>query len=100
MARLCCFVVAALLIGLVQFVARGEQNPSRVEYRILATSKTATMEKELNEDADAGFRYQAVMGGDTAIGGKEVVTVLSRIEGAQARYQYKLLATSKTSTRR
>jgi hypothetical protein len=69
-----------------------------VDYRVLATNKTSTMEKELNEAAEAGFRYQAVMGGDTAIGGSEVVVVVSRMAEAKGRFSYKLLATSKTST--
>jgi hypothetical protein len=69
-----------------------------VDYRVLATNKTSTMEKELNEAAEAGFRYQAVMGGDTAIGGSEVVVVVSRVAEAKGRFSYKLLATSKTST--
>jgi hypothetical protein len=69
-----------------------------VDYRVLATTKTSTMEKELNEAAEQGFRYSAVMGGDTAIGGSEVVAVVARIGEARGRFSYKLLATSKTST--
>jgi hypothetical protein len=68
------------------------------ELRVLATSKTSTMEKELNEAAEAGFRFVAVMGGDTAFGGSEVVVVMSRTPSEKVRSQYKLLATGKTST--
>ena len=67
------------------------------EYRVLATAKTSTMEKELNDGAEAGFRFQAVMGGDTA-GGSEVVVVMARRADVKAQVAYKLLATSKTST--
>ena len=68
-----------------------------VEYRVLATSRTSTMEKEMNQAADSGFRFQVVTGGETAVGGKETVAVMSR--GAEGgRYRYKLLATSRTST--
>ena len=56
------------------------------------------MEKELNQAAEAGFRFQAVMGGDTAIGGSEVVVVMARGGEGSGRYAYKLLATSRTST--
>ena len=56
------------------------------------------MEKELNEAADAGFRFQAVMAGETAFGGSEVVVVVSRAATTRGRYAYKLLATRKTST--
>lgn len=103
-------------------------------YKVLATSKTSTMQKEMQEAGDAGFRFVAVMGGETAIGGKEVVvtstlqkemqeaadagffvvgqTVFESMFGgketaaiaekagsaAGERYEYKLVATSKTST--
>ena len=69
-----------------------------IEYRVIATNKTSTMEKELNEAAEAGFRFEAVMGGETAFGGNEVVVVTSRNANARGTYAYKLLATSKTST--
>ena len=69
-----------------------------IQVRVLASSKTSTMEKELNEAAEAGFRLSAVMGGETAGGGKEVVAVVSRKGAAEGRFAYKLLATSKTST--
>jgi len=32
------------------------QPAEKVEYRVIATSKTSTMEKELNEAAEAGRR--------------------------------------------
>lgn len=71
-----------------------------VEYKLVATTKTSTAQKEMNEAADAGFRFNGVMGGATAFGGDEVVAVMSRPAGEKAvgKYQYKLLATSKTST--
>jgi hypothetical protein len=69
-----------------------------IDYRVLATNKTSTMEKELNEAAEAGFRFQQVMGGESAIGGKEVVVVMSRAGAERGRFAYRLLATSKTST--
>lgn len=68
----------------------------QIEYRVLATTKTSTMEKELNAAAEAGFRFRAVMGGDTAAGGSEVVVVMAA--SGKGRYSYKLLATAKTST--
>jgi hypothetical protein len=68
------------------------------QYRVLATSKTSTMQKEMQDAAAAGFRYSATMGGNTAFGGSEVVVVMTRGPGASPRYDYRLLATSKTST--
>jgi hypothetical protein len=69
-----------------------------VSYRLLATTKTSTMQKEMNEAADAGYRFGGVMGGDTAFGGSEVVTIMVRMPEAAPKYAYRLLATSKTST--
>jgi hypothetical protein len=68
------------------------------DYRVLATNKTSTMQKEMDEAAEAGFRFGAVMGGDTSFGGSEVVIIMTKPAGANARYEYRLLATNKTST--
>ncbi|MBZ5675451.1 MAG: hypothetical protein LAP61_14520 [Acidobacteriia bacterium] len=71
-----------------------------LEYRILATSKTSTMDKEINEAAADGYRFAKAMGGKTANGGQEVVVAMVKEAGAAGRsgFRYKLLATSKTST--
>ncbi len=70
-----------------------------IDYHVIATSKTSTMEKELNEAAEKGFQFTAVMGGETAFGGNEVVVVMSRASETKAsRFGYRLLATSKTAT--
>lgn len=87
-------IVGALLYGNVALA----QSTAAPEFRVLATTKTSTMEKELNESGDAGFRFRSVMGGETAGGGKESVTVVSRQPGTKSQYQYRLLATSRTST--
>jgi hypothetical protein len=94
---LICFAAAGT-------VAVGAQAPvdqggtAGVEYRVLATSRTSTMEEELNQAAEAGFRFDTVMGGDTAFGGSEVVVVMSRSGEIRGRFAYRLLATSRTST--
>jgi len=67
-------------------------------YKIFATSKTSTMQKEMQEAGDAGYRFVAVMGGETAIGGKEVVVLVEKSSDDKNTYSYRLLATSKTST--
>jgi hypothetical protein len=67
------------------------------DVRVLATAKTSTMENEMNAAAEAGFRFAAVMGGDTAFGGSEVVVVMTQTSD-RSRLQYRLLATGKTST--
>lgn len=77
----------------------GQRDP-RLEYRLLATNKTSTMQKEMNQAADAGFRFGGVMGGETAFGGSEVVVVMHRdpANEQRERFQYRLFATNKTST--
>jgi len=97
-----CFSVVLLTTTLgICPPARGQENATpRKEYRLLATSKTSTAQKEMNEAADAGFRFDGIMGGETSFGGSEVVVIMGRSvppEG-KARYAYLLLATSKTST--
>ena len=93
-------VRAAVTVGLIAGISgiAGAQPAVGYEYRVLATNKTSTMEKELNQAAETGFRFQAVMGGDTANGGSEVIVVMVRASNVKAQVAYKLLATSKTST--
>jgi hypothetical protein len=83
-------------LSLVFAAAAFAQEAAPVEYRVLATNKTSTMEKELSQAASDGFKFTAVMGGETAFGGSEVVVIMTRLP--KARYEYRLLATSKTST--
>ena len=67
-------------------------------YRVLATSRTSTMQKEMQDAAAAGFRFVSVMGGETSFGGNEVVVLMEKTAGDTARFDYRLLATSRTST--
>jgi hypothetical protein len=82
------------------FVAQPVTQSEKVEYKLLATNKTSTMQKEMNEAAEAGFRFGGVMGGETSFGGSEVVVIMTRQGGPKnaSRYRYRLLATNKTST--
>jgi hypothetical protein len=88
---------AAVAMAPAAAFAQGGKPPETVEYRLLATSKTSTMESEMQAAARQGFRFAGVMGGETAFGGAEVVVVMTR-DGTPARFQYDLLATNKTST--
>jgi len=90
--RACLAVALALSSAVVGYAA------DTVEYRVLATNKTSTMEKEMREAGAAGFRFAGTMGGDTAFGGNEVVVVMTRTGAAGPHYVYRLLATTKTST--
>ncbi len=110
MPKLCCFF--AFLLALSTHIVFSEEkgdgslqdgafaSNQQYEYRLLATSKTSTMQKEMAEAGRAGFRIAGVMGGETAFGGSEVVVVMlrDRENPNEGDYQYKLLATSKTST--
>lgn len=71
---------------------------AQIDYRVLATAKTSTMEKEMNEAGAAGYKFVSVMGGETAIGGKEVVVLMQKGGDVKGEYRYHLLATSRTST--
>ena len=84
MALLVCFAPGALAQG-------------KVEYKVLSTSKTSTMEKEMQLAAALGFRYAGVTGGSTAAGGAEVVVIMTKV-AEPVEFEYRLLATSKTST--
>ena len=97
--RLVTGPLLGIIAGAVLALAATLQAQTAYDYRVLATSKTSTLEKELNEAAEAGFRFSFVMGGETAIGGSEGVAVVTKTKTGQGgRYAYKLLATSKTST--
>ncbi len=86
-------VLVCAVIFSVSAVAQGS-----ITYKVLATSKTSTMQKELQEAGEAGYRFVAAMGGETAVGGKEVVVLLAKEGDDRTRYEYRVLATSKTST--
>jgi len=91
--------VFLILSSIGVLLAAMPQSSGSRDYKLLATQKTSTMQKELNDAADAGYRFERAMGGQTGFGGKEVVSIMSRTKGdARPRYEYKLLATNKTST--
>ena len=50
----------------------------KYEYRLLATNKTSTLQKELQEAGQAGFQMIGMTVGKTLVGGNEVVSILRR----------------------
>jgi hypothetical protein len=88
-------LLTALCLTLAALPAVAQNGPR--EYRVLATSKTSTMEKEMNTAAEAGYVFAAVMGGETAFGGSEAIVVMQKNPKPSAML-YKLLATNKTGT--
>ena len=57
---------------------RDSNNPSSHQYKLLATSKTSTMQKELSEAGDTGFEFVGFTVGKTRFGGAELVSILRR----------------------
>ena len=91
----------AVVIGLAvvcSTVLAAQEAREATMHRVLATSKTSTMQKEMQEAGNAGFRFAAVMGGETAAGGKEAVVVMQKPATSASTFEYRLLATNKTST--
>lgn len=86
---ICCF--AAI---------RAQAVKAEFEYKLLATKRVSTMDKEMKEAASAGYRFLEVITAGTALGGQETLVVMVRPRDGnhQVRFEYKLLATSKTST--
>jgi len=78
----------------------GLEASARYQYQLLATSKTSTMQKEMQEASDAAFEYRGQTVFKSTFGGEEVVVILERDQEVYPplRYEYKLLATKKTST--
>ena len=73
---------------------------SRYDYRLLATTRTSTMQREMQEAGDAGYVYKGQTVFDTTFGGDEAVVILERDNEQQmvTPYEYRLLATKRTST--
>jgi hypothetical protein len=90
------------VLGLVLLMAgtAQAQEEEKFEYLLLATKKTSTMQKEMNQAAEQGYHFGGVMGGETSFGGNEVVVIMERAAGTRGggRFHYILQATQKTST--
>jgi hypothetical protein len=84
---------------MVLFLERVAQAPDTYKYRLLATTRTSTMEKELNQAAQEGFRLlPRTITAKEGFLTNEIVSVLEQAPKSSKRYQYRLLATSRTST--
>lgn len=100
-------VLTSLLL-FVSFASIVAQEPAQeskkpkieFEYRLLATNRTTTMEKEMNDAAAEGYRFKEVISGDTFFGGSEALVVMIRPteDYSRGRFAYQLLATTKTTT--
>lgn len=84
---------------MVLFLERVTQAPDTYKYKLLATTRTSTMEKELNLAAREGFRLlPRTITAKEGFLTNELVSVLEMAPKSSKRYEYRLLATSRTGT--
>ena len=82
------------------FLSREATAEQPYQYKLLATTRTGTMQKELNEAAVGGFRLlpRTMIAKAQLLGGVEIVTILEKPPVVEKKYEYKLLATTLTGT--
>ncbi len=82
------------------FLSRDGSVSEPFQYKLLATTRTGTMQKELNEAADGGYRLipSTMIAKKGFLGGVEIVMIMERPPKVKRNYEYKLLATTRTST--
>ena len=95
MNRMLRVSIAVAVLALVVALPAAAQSAN---YKILATNKTSTMEKELKDAGALGYRFVAVMGGETGFGGSEAVILREKAQDDKNTYNFRLLATNRTST--
>lgn len=84
---------------MVLFLERVTKAPDTYKYKLLATTRTSTMEKELNQAARDGYRLlPRTITAKEGFLTNEIVSVLELAPNSTKRYEYRLLATSRTST--
>lgn len=94
MKRQICASALFLLIGGATIFGQTKKGEEDLQYKLLATTKTSTMQKELDETAAKGYRI--LVGSPTS--GTEMAIFLSREASPENPYKYKLLATTRTGT--
>ena len=92
-SRIALLLVVVLVFGVYAAAQKSKFNAEQ-RYMLLATKKTATMQKELDEAAAAGYRV--IVGSPTS--GSEMAVLLERVATPPDTYKYKLLATTHTGT--
>ncbi len=97
MTKIFSSLTTALVLLAPNLPAQDQDAGQQDKFLLLATSRTGTMEKELNEVGARGYRFAGTQGGETAFGGNEVVVIMS-LDSEGRRFRYLLLATSRTST--
>jgi hypothetical protein len=74
--------------------------PDVYEYQLLATTRTGTMQDEIEDAAGRGFRIlpSTMISKAQMFGGDEIVLVMEKAPNSAVTYEYRLLATNRTST--
>jgi hypothetical protein len=82
------------------FLSREATAEEPYKYKLLATTRTGTMQKELNDMAANGYRLmpRTMIAKKQLIGPVEIVAILERPPTVSKQYDYKLLATTLTGT--
>lgn len=82
------------------FLSREGTVEQPYKYKLLATTRTGTMNKEINELADGGYRLipSTMIAKPGMLAGVEIVMIMERPPRVTKQYEYKLLATNLTST--
>jgi hypothetical protein len=88
------------LLLVLALAPRLSAQDARLDYRLLATNATQTLERELNEAAFDGYRFAGMHAGDTAFGSRELVAGVERAldERPWHRFDYLVLATNRSGT--
>ena len=97
MRKLHTVIIIALALFVLVPPTTAQQSKQPEKYLLLSTSRTGTMEEELNEAGARGYRFLATQGGETAFGGSEAVVVMT-LDPEGRRFRYILLATNRTGT--
>ena len=84
-------ITLIVLLGFTPLAVPQEQ-PDK--YLLLATSRTGTMEEELNKAGERGYRFAGTQGGETSFGGNEAVVIM-QLDPEGHRFHYMLLATKR-----
>ncbi len=85
---------------MVLLLERVAEPPDVFRYKLLATTETDTMQKELNQAASEGYRLlpRTMIAKNRPFLGPEVVLIMEGAPKSVTSYEYRLLATSRTST--
>jgi hypothetical protein len=91
--------LGTLILGLFTTLAATAADRN-LDYQILSTSRTTTMEREMNQAAASGYRFLKVTTGPNILGGKELIVFTVKDLGSTdpKTRRYKILSASGTSS--